>query len=234
MKPKISVLIAARKNSKFLNKFWNGLYLRTKNISNIEVKIIIPESDTWNNEFFELIENVEVVRESYNYGRAGLHVYFNDLAARATGDWLIYFCEDHFITKDGWDEYLIDYLKDYDPNKAYIVRPHSTGFDCILHMVSRGFYETLGVMGRNAWIDSYLNDVMERIPQDRCLYPPEILFHDFSADDPNPMSEAAQHSVFDPNFKEGHPDYLAFSDPRTRQLVEEDAAKITKSIEEGR
>ena len=233
---KISILIASRKNSKYLAKFLLGFQRYTKHPENVEVKVILPESDTWNKELIELHPEIEWVRESYNYGRAGLHVYFNDLAKKATGDWLIYFCDDHFISKDGWDDYLLREIERWglDHNGIYCIIPKLENTGPVNQIVSRGFYNALGALGRNAWIDSYINDVAERIPQDHVFRLNEPTFYDFSADQPSPMSDAAQQSVYDPNFREGHPDYLPYHDPRTRQLVEVDALTLTNIIKGGK
>lgn len=232
MNPKISLLVSARKDSKYLAKFILGLVSRT-DYNNVEVKIIIPENDTWNKELLDFSQqtfDMDVLTESYNYGRAGLHVYFNDLAARTTGDWIIYLCDDHFIIKDGWDQYLLDFVKDLDPQKVWCLIPKFDNIGPVAHIVSRGFYNALGHLGQNGWIDSYLNDLNALIPQDRIIHIPEVMFHDFTHDVPNPMEEARiVHSPSGP--KANFPPY---DSDETRRMIAEDAQKLIQAIQEGK
>src|SRR5687768_8342172 len=122
---RISVLVSARKNSKYLAKFIQGYQIRTSRESDIELLVMLNDEDTWNDELVnyyndfqdalnELVElkpyPMRFYREDLKLGRGGLHRYYNDLLGRATGDWFVYFCEDHFITMPNWDEHIRDHI----------------------------------------------------------------------------------------------------------------------------
>lgn len=178
---------------------------------------MLNANDTWNKElvdFFELYDQrVTFHYEDYGFGRAGLHEYFNDLLKHATGDWIIYFCEDHFINLAGWDHEVRTLIKGtmlnkvegnwvkkherghLDPKDVWVLVPKFDNVGAMNHIVSRGFIEAMGGrLGEHGWIDSYINDVMEKFP-DRVLRFDDPMFHDFSHDHPNPMDKANVQSV---------------------------------------
>lgn len=206
---KISVLISARPNSKYLAKFMHGLLCRTGDFTNIEVLIMLNKNDTWNDELkafymalgLNLKGSIQFFEEDYGLGRDGLHIYLNDLAEHATGDWLIYFCEDHFIIENNWDVKIREFVKqrELDPAKINLIIPKFDNAGAMNHIVSRGLYTALGHLGMNGWIDSYINDIWHNVEHDlnkeftikamdRLHRMDDELFHDFTHDKPEPMS----------------------------------------------
>jgi hypothetical protein len=189
MRPKISVLVAARKNSKYLAKFLLGYFDRTQDFANTEILVMLNEHDTWNNDLVQYFDwhdhvnrehYVKFFRENLELGRAGLHEYFNELYKQATGEWIVYFCEDHFITMPGWDDYLRSLIMGtlrlpgpsdqpvrlkndqgpLDPNKVWCIIPKFDNAGAMNQILSRGYCEALGgIIGRHGWIDSYVNDL---------------------------------------------------------------------------
>lgn len=233
---KLSVLVSARRNSKYLAKFLFGLCNRTYNIENIETLVMLNEHDTWNDDLIVMFRDIpgfSFHRENMRLGRAGLHEYFNELAKHATGDWLIYFCEDHFITMDKWDLYILKTIKErnLDPTDVWCIIPKFDNCGAMNQIISRGYYNALGEkVGRHGWIDSYLNDVNQAIP-DRIVRLDEETFHDFTHDQPNPMSDAHCQSI---STKKGDllPKYDSYIN---RQHIEEDKQKLLNFInKEGR
>ena len=228
---KISVLVSARRNSKYLAKFLFGINNRTSNPQNIEVLIMLNEHDTWNDDLVNTFQNATLFsfyRENMQLGRAGLHEYYNELAKHATGDWLIYFCEDHFIIMNNWDLYILKTIKDLelDPADVWCVIPKFDNCGAMNQIISRGYYNALGQkVGRHGWIDSYLNDVNVAIP-DRIIRLDDETFHDFTHDVPNPMSDAHCQSI---STKKG--DLLPKYDSHiNRQHIEEDKQKLLNFI----
>lgn len=247
-KPDISVLIAARKNSKYLAKFLFGLAANTQYPAGIQTLVMLNEDDTWNRElvhYFDLHQDflpIEFHTENYGLGRAGLHVYFNDLLQHATGDWIIYFCEDHFITMHGWDTYLQRVIAGItqqgdslnkpfplDPSEPWIIVPKFDNAGSMNHIVSRGYIDALGgVLGRHGWIDSYINDLSTqawgRHPL-RVLRMDKEIFHDFTHDDPSPMSDAHLQTIIGPEAaklpKHGSQEYQI--------LIEDDAERLREA-----
>lgn len=206
-RPKLSVLIAARKNSKYLAKFLFGLYANTADPERLEILIMLNENDTWNRDlvsFFEWRDNVTFIYEDYQLGRAGLHKYFNELAKLSTGEWLIYFCEDHYInppSRLSWDQYFFSRILELqmDYREPYVLVPKFDNAGAMNHMISRGFYEAIGnVVGRHGWIDSYINDITAAAwgrLSPRLVRMDTETFHDFTHDQPSPMDDSHLQSV---------------------------------------
>lgn len=244
MIPKIAVLVAARKNSKFLAKFLFGLFQNTDDPKALDIHIMLNAGDTWNDELVSMAERGEwpaklnFYREDYQMGRAGLHVYFNDLIKNTKADWIAYFCEDHFISRSGWDTYfrrliagasgqaMIERDFPLDPAEPWVVVPKFDNCGAMNHIVSRGFVEALdGKLGNHGWIDTYINDLTVRAwgkHPTRLVRMDIEAFHDFTHDHPNPMSDAHLQSVLGPEAaklpKHDSPEYW--------EQVESDVTKL--------
>lgn len=204
-RPTISVLVAARKNSKYLMKFLMGYLMRTHDFANTEILVMTNKEDTWNAEavaFFsqEIFarSNIRFFDEDLKLGRAGLHTYFNTMLPHARGEWVVYFCEDHFIILDDWDSYVREFIidRDLDPRMVYCLVPRFDNVGAMNHVLSRGYIEALnGVIGRHGWIDSYINDLFVHLSRERLFRFDREMFHDFTHDVPSPMSDAHLQSI---------------------------------------
>jgi hypothetical protein len=254
----ITVLISARKNSKYLAKFFFGLFENTELYDNLDVRVIMNEHDTWNAElarYWDFSANgwqhsdgqawIRFYRENLRLGRAGLHEYFNLLLKDGhIGDWVIYFCEDHFINDlhpgKGWDAQLLDYaagkLRSGDsegktfplnPDDVWVIVPQFDNAGAMNHVLSRGFIRALGdKVGQHGWIDSYINDLMRDFP-DRVIRVDEPWFHDFTHDKPSPMSDAHLQGTISTRGK----NLPAYDSSVTRHRLELDKEAIKKAIE---
>lgn len=198
----ISVLISSRKNSKYLAKFLAGALENTEDLDNTEFLVMMNAHDTWNREIIEAFKQtglrLKVYTEDLRLGRAGLHEYFNRLYKYSTGQWVIYFCEDHFIGYRGWDNYLRQFIyeRKLEPAWPWIIVPKFDNAGSMNHMLSRGFCEDIGGrLGGHGWIDSYINDMAFYMGEKRYLKPDEALFHDFTHDKPSPMDDAHLQSL---------------------------------------
>lgn len=252
MNDKISVLIAARKNSKYLAKFLHGLLANTADLSKLEVLVMLNKEDTWNS---DLVDNYQgffhFYYEDYGLGRAGLAKYFNELYKEgATGQWIVYFCEDHYIITEDWDLRIREIIDGsalaeptpgqppvlqhnngvLDPSKIWCIIPKFDNAGSMNHVLSRGFVEHMGgILAQHGNLDSYLNDVIRHIPRERRIAMDLTLFHDFTHDHPNPMSDAAMQSVISPAGKK-MPQY---DDPIVQDHVIADTLKLQQAIAEG-
>lgn len=192
---KILILVSSRKNSKYLAKFLFGLVQNTKFMSYTEIMVMMNAEDEWNKEVEWAFSGVcKFMKENDGLGRAGLHVYFNKLLinAKSDWDWVIYFCDDHFVIMKDWDAYLRNIVeeKEIDPEKVYCLIPKFDNCGAMNQILSRGYVKALGnKVGDHGWIDSYINDLNHNIPEDRIIRFDEEMFHDFTHDKPNPMSE---------------------------------------------
>ena len=253
--PKLSILVSARKNSKYLAKFLAGFWANFGGHCEVELIIMLNEADTWNDDVITTNEMIArltgpmkttkvtltVCREDLGLGRAGLHEYFNLLVAQSTGDWVIYFCEDHYFAMRGWDQIIMDYIYgrirsgdsdklEFPLNSAepWIIVPQFDNAGPMNHIVSRGFIEAMdGKIGNHGWIDSYLNDLGFFIPDRVVSMNAPAIFHDFTHDVPNPMSDAHSQSVLSEEGKK-LPKYRS---KEYDELLLADKLKIKKALE---
>jgi hypothetical protein len=181
---KLSQLLIARKNSKFLMKFLISWLKNTKDFNNVELLIMVNEGDTWNQDFLEYFKDkFQVFKEDWGMGKEGRAEYYNELAKHATGDYLWHMCDDHNIIRYGYDEFLINYIKDnqIDPNKVNIICPAVENAGRVAHMLSRGWYNVVGRMGGHGAIDSYINTILDQIVyRDQIYEPGEVILTDFT------------------------------------------------------
>lgn len=204
---------------------------------------MMNEADIWNDEIVRLYEYIDKVnllspagvsidfyREDYSYGRAGLHQYFNDLYQKATGDWIIYFCEDHLIRYPHWDTYLLRQIEDrkLNPAQPWVLIPKFDNAGTMNHILSRGYCEAVGgSIGRHGWIDSYINEILVGLPRDRVIKNlDEELFHDFTHDLPNPMAEINTITDVSAKAKE----FPVITAGTVKDMIVEDTAKINAVI----
>lgn len=251
MSEKISILVAARPNSKYLAKFLIGFFNNTYDFANIEVLVMMNKHDTWNQDLVEYyMGTVQFYYEDYNLGRAGLHIYFNDLLKHATGDWIIYFCEDHYIIMPNWDNYLRKMIDGTLTVKTEVgeVKRHNHGklnpLDvwCIVpsfdnagpmnHVLSRGYVNAVhDVISQHGNLDSYINAVSGRIRQALLQFDTDpAMFHDFTHDHPSPFSDTAFQSVIS---KEGKL-MAGFHEQSVSNFIDEDVARLHDALDRQR
>ena len=158
----ISLLVTARSDSKYLAKFITSFMVNTTNFDNVELLVFIDPEDTWNKELFECFKDkIRIIPDNTGIGRGGSHIFYNEVAKEAKGDWLWYLCDDHQLFK-GYDEYIVKYIDDHHLNssKVNIIAPMCSNSGRISHILSRKTYETIG-FGQHGNVDSYINEMCE-------------------------------------------------------------------------
>lgn len=248
-RPKISILIASRKNSKYLAKFLFGLYANIGDLSRVEILCMTSQLDTWNSELFEFFSSkmtpaVKFYGENNGLGRAGLAEYFNVLYKESKGEWIIYFCEDHYTNKRDWDLRIYEMINKHglDWQKVYCLVPKFDNAGAMNHILSRGYVEAMGgKLAQHGNLDSYINDVNLRAfgglsierhdaeKGDRVLLFDDEMFHDFTHDKPGPMEDAHMQSVIS-NRGKMMPKY---EDPRVQEWISEDSELLKSALERG-
>jgi hypothetical protein len=171
----ISILIASRKNDKFLSKILMSIMTKTSDFKNVEVLVMASQQDEWNQDLFKFYQsqdklNIKFYFEDYHYGNRGLGVYFNELAKESKGDYLWYLCSDHDIILQDYDKFILNYIeceKQLSKDKIWGIIPGMRDVGPISHIISRKLYETLGNISQSDKIDSWYNDILGRIQQDR-------------------------------------------------------------------
>lgn len=244
MTEKISVLVSARKNSKYLAKFIFGYLEKTSDLNNCELLVMTNDDDTWNEDliayFLNTKENIRFFTENLGLGRGGLHQYFNSLVMRSNGHWIIYFCDDHYIAMDGWDSYTRNFISDknLNSNDVWCIVPKFENVGAMNHIVSRGYIRAMGgILGRHGNIDSYINDVCseafgldkerpENRSKNRLVRMDDEMFYDFTHDVPNQLDDF---------WTKTEPSDAGLSLPqydsaRIRQWIKEDALKLRRAM----
>lgn len=219
----ISILLTLRKNSKFFSK-WLIAYLKNSdNFFNTELLILANKEDTWNKDWFDF-HGLTVYYEDWNCGKNGRHLFFNELAKHAKGEWLWHMCDDHYLLP-GFDKYLTEYLNTLNSSMAYCVIPRVENSGSISHILSRGWYETTGRIGYHGNIDSYLNGVIDRLPNEkRVLKLDHPVLYDFTVNEeimtPKHSEIQLDHSYV----------FYPFDAPETKREMDKDALALMKAI----
>lgn len=94
-------------------------------------------------------------------GYKALHVYYNDLAAIAKGDWLFMWNDDVLMDTNRWDTIIEQYAGQFKL-LAPVAVPHGYQF-CIVPVVPRAWFETTGHLSKNAQADSWLELVAREL-----------------------------------------------------------------------
>lgn len=238
----ISVLVSARKNSKYLAKFLFGYMQNTSDLNNIELLVMLNANDTWNLELMEYFldsgHNIRFFTEDLGLGRGGLHEYFNILAKSSSGHWIVYFCEDHFISMPGWDSYVRNTIfdKKLDPRDIWCLIPKFDNVGAMNQIISRGYYNAMGeTLGRHGNIDSYINDVNlgafgidpdRKSDDNRVVRFDDEMFHDFTHDKPNPLDDINTKTELSDEGKELPP----YTSLIVQHWIKEDAKKIRSAL----
>lgn len=227
---KLSIIISARKNSKFITKLLFSILAKTYDMSNIEVLCLLNKHDTWNQDLPKVLPMFKYFYEDLKYGRNGLHKYFAELLPHTTGDWILYLCDDHDIVMNHYDRYLIDFIKFHalDSKKIFQIIPRCSNTGSVIHILSRGWINTTGHIGAHPNVDSYLNDVAHKIPEWRLKYPQDPIFIDYTCI-PEIMTKEHCKTEIDPTFK-----VRTYSTDQTvKDDIEKEAHLIIEAIGKG-
>ena len=172
---KLSILGISRKRSKFLAKFLASYVNLTNDQENTELLMMVSKDEDWNTEIIEHFRQRHGVKfffEDWKLGGRGRHVFFNELAMQASGEWMQHACDDHLFVMKDWDEYIRASIlhRSLDPLKVHVIIPKFSNTGSCAHLLSRGYLAVLGKIGGCGNIDSWINSVLEGIPQERITH----------------------------------------------------------------
>lgn len=217
---KISVLTIARRRSRFLSHFLFNYCAMTKNLIDTNLFVMANAGDDYNKDVFKFFEmhpeyGIKFFFEDSGLGVYGRHIYFNDLAKIADGDWIFHTCDDQMFIYKGWDDYLRKYIIDKNINfsKMNVIIPAFENTGIVDHIVSRGYINILGRLGGYGNIDSWINRILKEVPQDRVYYPSQKLMYDFT-----------------PNAEIHTPEYLTIDDTKGNLLPKWDSEEIKNDL----
>lgn len=224
----ISLLVPVRKNSPYLVNFLISFLKNTYCFDDVELIILISKEEKWNLEIIDFLkhdndaDNFKVMTKELDAERDGLHLFWNQMAKEARGNWLWYLCDDFYLYPN-YDKTLNSVLKNLDSDKINVIVPRVENSGSITHVLSRGYYNAVG-MGKHGNMDSYINWVLEAAKIENCItHISDPILLDFSRNDP--LSEE--------NSKLEHPEnpkYLAFYSDENQALIKQDAEILNRLV----
>lgn len=217
----ISVLLPSRRRPEKLKQSVTRLLETAENPVNIEILIRMDEDD---HEYVELPHKfVEYAGDGTckivgarvtwiygpRYGYKELHRYYNELADKARGEWLMVWNDDAMMEQKGWDTVL----ESVEPGMKVLAMDKWALFP----VVHRSVFECLGHLSLNAHTDSWLDAVARRagVLQDV----PVKWVHDRTNDQTQIEAQQAMRTT--------QPDF--FREPCQR-LIDADAKKILEAL----
>ncbi len=229
---KISVLVLARRRSRFLATYLYNFLTKTKDLENTELLVMASENDDWNEDVFNYYKdfpNIKFFFEDRKLGRAGRHIFFNELAEKASGDWILHTCDDQRFIMDGWDNYLREMIVagGIDSNKVHMILPKFDNIGHVDHMISRGYLNAAGRVGGYGNIDSWINGVRDSLPPDRVHFTPDELMHDFTH---HPEIYTPEYLISDISVGKRFPKW---NSPEVKQDLLQEIAKVQEAIQNG-
>lgn len=224
----ISILIPARRDSLLLHGLIHSIYANVHSEKDIEVWVSASDKEVVNKGLFKDF-NINVHYQNKNMGRFGLDNYMNAIAGKCTGDLLWHMCDDFRITTKYFDlvlEEMIEHSNDIYHISGHPTQPHLSG--ATAPIITRAWFDTLGVWSRHYAVDSYVNTLADRIPQCRRIVLGDLDFIDISL-----LCEMAPPK--DEDFKEGN-DYIIepFNSVENLENIEQDANWLNNAINKGK
>lgn len=216
---KISVLIPSRNRSDVLDKSIWSLVSRVAGENpwrKIEILVRFDEDDK--EPIKHLTKNWGDVPVSFTigprHGYRNLHLYYNELAEKATGDWLMQWNDDAIMETEGWDQKI-------HAQGSGLKVLNATGRLNLFPIISRELYEVLGHWSLQAHSDSWLQTIGR---MNGIEYPVDLQIRhlrDEGLEDQTKKESLKTYSVTSPEF---------FSRPMQEKL-RRDVRKVHKAVE---
>lgn len=148
--PKVSILMPTRERIELAKRSIASL-----GNHDLEILLAVDENDPQLYEYQKL-EDVELFTTPH-WGYTELHKYYNLLAKKSTGDWLMLWNDDGFMETENWFELVTaqDHTKRVVLNVFHEVNN-------LFPLISRPFYETIGHFSLNTHADSWVQQIGER------------------------------------------------------------------------
>jgi len=124
---------------------------------------------------YPMVDAMILVRQPYGYRQ--LHRYFNDMAKRVQGDWLMLFNDDATLETD--PEVLAAQVRQYDHTEPWVLNPYHPQ-DNLFPLISRKFYEIIKHYSLSPHVDSWVQQIAEQTGIQ--VYLPDIKINHFRDD----------------------------------------------------
>lgn len=218
----ISVLLPTRGRTHLLNATVDSLLHRAHHRDQVQMCYAIDRDDEHTVEHVHNItrphDNISITDR---FGYAGLHHYVNQLARRASGEWLFLWNDDALMLTEGWDaevrrwptRFILDTWSNHPP------------LTCVFPIVPTEWVRWLGHFSMNAHNDTWWQEIGERT---RRLVRIDIDVMHNRADltglnnDATYAEKAAAHQT------------AAFYTEEVMDLIDRDAATIMRMLVRGR
>lgn len=171
----ISVLLPTRGRTDTLKRSLESLISTATNPRRIELLLGIDEDDVSTKEYIQN-EIAPILRDAgidcranvfKPLGYENLNVYWNTLAAIATGDWFFIWNDDGIMVTQGWDDVITSYTGQF---KLLAPRDNHDGHPyAIFPIVPKDWFMLMGHLSQNAQNDAWLShiaymlDIFQRI-----------------------------------------------------------------------
>lgn len=153
-RPLVSFLMPSRGRIHLAQKSIESLHSKP---GNFEILIAVDDNDPNLEEYKKLKSKRVRVYVTTQYGYERLYEYYNLLAKKAKGDWLMLWNDDATMTTTDWQQEV----DQYDPKEPLVLDAwHGTGN--LFPILSRKFYEILGYFAQSAHSDSWPEDIAVR------------------------------------------------------------------------
>ena len=181
----ISVLCPVRPNSEYMEHFLIGFFASVHTVEDVELVMLLNEKDEWNRRAVKYFgDKVKFLFEGTTQGRSSLHGFYSTMLEHAKGDWIMLVCEDFDFKTEHWDNATIRVCQSkhgLDPSKVYVMLPRVKVPGNVCHVLSRGYVEAVGgVLSEHCAVDSWLNSVLDELPEDRKFVPEDLEILDYT------------------------------------------------------
>jgi hypothetical protein len=204
----ISVLIPTRKRSQLVERSIKSLLANASDSSRIEIMIAHDLDDLESKEYFcseqwkstiESFGAISQVFETPAWGYNSLHTYYNFLAEKSKGQWLLIWNDDALMKSNGWDAY-VEANKDFVGLLHMLTENYRSKF-ALFPLIPRTWIELFGYVGEIP-VDSWIHHICMEAQAIKIIEP--ITYHDRYDMTGNNLDETYQNrntSIIKKNYK---------------------------------
>lgn len=162
----ISVLLPSRGRPELLRDSLRSLQDRAESPKRLEVLVRLDEDDTarcdypYDDAEFGSVDVRYLIGPRHGY--AGLHLYYNELAQAAVGDWFLLWNDDASITTANWDIYVLEHSTGGPFVLNFTAVPQEGGMN-LFPCLNRAFYQAIGHISLSPAIDTWIQDVSRSV-----------------------------------------------------------------------
>lgn len=154
----ISVLLPSRGRAHLIHECLLTPALRPLHLD-AEVLIRLDNDDEDVQRYIDKLEHLNLIASYLSIGEPlgyrGMHHYYNELAAKAKGDWLLLWNDDCLMQTEDWAEIV----ESHDHTRPCVLNFRDGGGQNIFPCVSRPLYEAIGHMAGQCHVDTWLEEI---------------------------------------------------------------------------